>query len=134
MRDAAPRSELKNAGYEIFIAIISLLSILNLVLVYVADDADIQDVLRVMNWILSGILLIDFSYRFATAPARSRLLLPWFRLGRPVVEPAVRGAQVPADLPPPAGLPSDARPRRPRGRAGRLIRERAGSALLSACC
>ena len=71
MRGGAPRGELKNTGYEIFIAILSILSILNLVLAYVADDPGIQDILKVMNWLLSGILLIDFGYRFTTAASRS---------------------------------------------------------------
>ena len=70
MRCGAPRGELKNTGYEIFIAIVSILSIVNLVLVYFADDQGIQDILHVMNWILSGVLLIDFAYRFATAASR----------------------------------------------------------------
>jgi len=70
VRGGAPRGELKNTGYEIFIAIVSILSIVNLVLVYFADDQGIQDVLHVMNWILSGVLLIDFAYRFATAASR----------------------------------------------------------------
>ena len=56
-----PRGELKNPGYEIFIAVLSVLTIVNLVLVYVADDPGIQDVLTVMNWLLSGVLLIDFA-------------------------------------------------------------------------
>jgi voltage-gated potassium channel len=70
VRGGAPRGELKNTGYEIFIAIVSILSIVNLVLVYFADDQGIQDILHVMNWILSGVLLIDFAYRFATAASR----------------------------------------------------------------
>jgi voltage-gated potassium channel len=70
VRGGAPRGELKNTGYEIFIAIVSILSIVNLVLVYFANDQGIQDILHVMNWILSGVLLIDFAYRFATAASR----------------------------------------------------------------
>jgi voltage-gated potassium channel len=70
VRGGAPRGELKNTGYEIFIAIVSILSIVNLVLVFFADDQGIQDILHVMNWILSGVLLIDFAYRFATAASR----------------------------------------------------------------
>ena len=33
------RSELKNAGYEIFIGILSVLSIVNIVLLYAIDDS-----------------------------------------------------------------------------------------------
>jgi hypothetical protein len=78
VRDRATRGELKNTGYEIFIAILSILSIFNLVLAYVAGDPGIQDVLLVMNWILSGILLIDFGYRFVTAPSRNGYFLRGF--------------------------------------------------------
>ena len=78
MRGGAPRGELKNTGYEIFIAIVSILSIVNLVLVYFADDQGIQDILHVMNWILSGVLLIDFAYRFATAASRGGYFLRGF--------------------------------------------------------
>jgi hypothetical protein len=66
-----PRSELKNTGYEIFIGILSMLSILNLLLVYVLrSNHDLLTVLQVMNGLFSGIFLIDFVYRLATAPSR----------------------------------------------------------------
>ena len=68
----AQRSELKGIGYEIFIGALSLLSILNLFLVVLArDDGDLQNVLLTMNAIFSGVFLLDFSYRLATAPSRS---------------------------------------------------------------
>ena len=62
---------MKNTGYEIFIGILSILSILNLLLVYVLrSDHDLQTVLQVMNALFSSIFLIDFIYRLATAPSR----------------------------------------------------------------
>ncbi len=65
------RTELKNTGYEIFIGILSILSIVNLLLVYVVrSDHDLQTVLQVMNALFSSIFLIDFIYRLATAPSR----------------------------------------------------------------
>ncbi len=68
----APRSELKGIGYEIFIGALSLLSIFNLVLVAVTrQDADLQNVLLIMNAIFSGVFLLDFTYRIVTAPSRS---------------------------------------------------------------
>jgi voltage-gated potassium channel len=128
--DAAPRGELKNTGYEIFIAILSVLSIVNLVLAYVADDSGIQDVLTVMNWLLSAILLIDFSYRFATAASRSGYFfrgfgwadllssLPFAELKFLRIFRLVRVYRLMHEL---GG----------RTVARTLIRERAGSALLS---
>ena len=59
---------MKITGYEIFIAVLSMLSLVNLGWSYVADDPGIQDVLTVINWLLSGVFLIDFSYRIITAP------------------------------------------------------------------
>ena len=64
------RSELKNPPYEIFIGTLSLLSILNLVLIFVyADDEAMQLVLTVMNALFSVIFLGDFVYRLLTAPS-----------------------------------------------------------------
>jgi hypothetical protein len=66
------RSELKNTGYEIFIGLLSVLSIVNLGLVYLLrNNYDLQTVLRVMNALFSFIFLIDFAYRLGTAPSRS---------------------------------------------------------------
>jgi voltage-gated potassium channel Kch len=65
-------SELKSTGYEIFIGMLSLLSIFNLVLIFgFVQDAGLQDVLRVMNAVLSGIFLGDFTYRISTASSKS---------------------------------------------------------------
>jgi voltage-gated potassium channel Kch len=65
-------SELKSTGYEIFIGMLSLLSIFNLVLIFgFVQDAGLQEVLRVMNAVLSGIFLVDFTYRISTANSKS---------------------------------------------------------------
>ena len=63
------RSELKSIGYEIFIGILSLLSIVNLVLVYAAQEQSLDTVLEVMNAIFSVIFLADFLYRIVTVPS-----------------------------------------------------------------
>ncbi|MCP2636100.1 ion transporter [Microbacterium sp. HD4P20] len=69
-REKAPRSELKNTAYEIFIGILSILSIVNLVLMYaLASDPALQLVLSVMNALFSAIFLGDFVYRISTAPS-----------------------------------------------------------------
>jgi voltage-gated potassium channel Kch len=68
---AKVRSELKSTGYEIFIGALSVLSIVNLVLVYAfVKDESLQTVLSVMNGLFSAIFLGDFIYRLATAPSR----------------------------------------------------------------
>jgi voltage-gated potassium channel len=64
-------SGLKNPGYEIFIGALSILSILNLVMMYAFQDQALDYVLMIMNAPLTLIFFIDFLYRFKTAPDRS---------------------------------------------------------------
>jgi voltage-gated potassium channel Kch len=65
-------SELKNTGYEIFIGMLSVLSIVNLALVYSLNtDGSLQEVLQIMNGLLSVIFIFDFIYRISTATSRS---------------------------------------------------------------
>jgi voltage-gated potassium channel len=69
--DEAERAELKNPGYELFVAGLSLLSIVNLLLLVFIDDSALQYVLLVVNGVLSVILFLDFVFRFLSAPSRS---------------------------------------------------------------
>ncbi|MET0735527.1 MAG: ion transporter [Microbacterium sp.] len=76
---ATTRSELKSTGYEIFIGVLSVLSIFNLVLVYaVVDVESLQTVLGVMNVLFSMIFFGDFVYRMSTAPSRSAYFFKHF--------------------------------------------------------
>jgi hypothetical protein len=72
------QKELKNTGYEIFIGILSILSIFNLVLLYAIQDPGLDTVLWVMNAILSGIFLIDFTYRLFTAESKANYFFRMF--------------------------------------------------------
>jgi hypothetical protein len=63
------RSELKGIGYEIFIGILSILSIVNLLLLYVVQERSLDTVLTVMNALFSVIFVVDFLYRIVTAPS-----------------------------------------------------------------
>ena len=63
------RSELKSIGYEIFIGILSILSIVNLVLLYAVQEKSMDTVLTVMNALFSVIFVVDFFYRIVTAPS-----------------------------------------------------------------
>ena len=63
------RSELKSIGYEIFIGILSILSIVNLGLLYVAQEQSLDAVLTAMNAVFSVIFVADFLYRIFTAPS-----------------------------------------------------------------
>src|SRR4051794_33618952 len=70
--------ELKSTGYEIFIGILSVLSIVNLVFIYAIDDPNISKVVLVMNGLLSGIFLVDFTYRLLTAESKSKYFFQQF--------------------------------------------------------
>ena len=63
------RSELKSIGYEIFIGILSILSIVNLVLFNRVQEKSLDTVLTVMNAFFSVIFVLDFLYRIVTAPS-----------------------------------------------------------------
>ncbi len=67
----ADGNELKHAGYEISVGILSVLSIVNIVLLYAVEDPNLDSVLRVMNILLSAIFLADFTYRLLTAESKS---------------------------------------------------------------
>jgi voltage-gated potassium channel len=73
------RAELKNTAYEIFIGALSILSIGNLVLMYViTGDTALELVLSVMNALFSAIFLGDFIFRISTAPKASRYFFRGF--------------------------------------------------------
>ena len=69
--DAHERSELKNPGYEIFIAALSLLSILNLLLLIFVQDENLTYVILVINAVVSLVLFLDFLYRLLSAESRT---------------------------------------------------------------
>lgn len=68
---AAEKGELKNLGYEVFIGILSILSILNLFLGIVVSDPDLDNILSIMNGLFSVIFICDFTFRILTAPSKS---------------------------------------------------------------
>lgn len=68
----AQDNELKNTGYEIFIGILSILSIVNIVLLFAIDDPNLDAVLYVMNVLFSVVFLADFTFRLLTADSKSR--------------------------------------------------------------
>jgi voltage-gated potassium channel len=63
--------ELKDTGYEIFVGILSILSIANIVLQVLAEDPNLDTVLDIMNGLFSVIFLGDFIYRLFTAESFS---------------------------------------------------------------
>ncbi len=64
--------ELKSDAYELFMAALSVLSIVNLVLLYVVDDPAMSYVLAAINIILTILFLFDFIVRMKSARSKSR--------------------------------------------------------------
>ncbi|WP_221584130.1 ion transporter [Microbacterium sp. G2-8] len=78
-RRARVRSELKNTAYEIFIGVLSVLSIVNLVFVFAFhSDGALQLILSMMNALFSLIFLGDFIYRMATSTSAARYFFRGF--------------------------------------------------------
>lgn len=71
----AKSGELKSIGYEIFIGALSVLSIVNLVLIWIVEDTSLDYVMGFINLLLSAILFGDFCLRLWTAPNRGRYFL-----------------------------------------------------------
>ncbi|MGA7148937.1 MAG: potassium channel family protein [Microbacterium sp.] len=127
---AAPRTELKSTGYEIFIGLLSLLSIVNIVLVYAfVRDPAMQQILSVMNGLFSVIFLCDFIFRIRTAPSAGAYFFRhfgWADLLASLPFPQAKILRV-FRLVRVARLMRDVGP---RNLWGSLVRDRAGSALL----
>jgi voltage-gated potassium channel Kch len=70
--------ELKNAGYEIFVGVLSILSIVNIFLQLLADDPNLDTILGMMNGLFSIIFLGDFTYRLFTAESKSQYFFRQF--------------------------------------------------------
>jgi voltage-gated potassium channel len=65
------RREQLDFGYELFIAAVSVLSVLNLILIYFPRiDPDAVNVVYTINAVLTMFFIYDFSLRFTTAPDR----------------------------------------------------------------
>ncbi len=69
-RRAAMRQRLQNPSYEIFMGLLSILSIVNLVLQLITKDPNLSQVLSLMNFVLTTFFALDFIFRFLTAPSK----------------------------------------------------------------
>ena len=64
--------EMKDPGYEIFIILVSILSVVNLVVSWIPGlDQDAVRVLEVINFFLTVIFLSDFIFRIMTAESKA---------------------------------------------------------------
>ena len=65
-------AELKGLSYELFILLVSILSVVNMVIVLVPFfDGPIEDVAVAVDSIIAPIFVMDFLYRLLTAKSRS---------------------------------------------------------------
>ena len=67
---AGSEQELKNVSYECFILALSIISLVNIVLLFLVRQPEVGLVLTVMDVVLSCIFLGDFAYRLFTAPTK----------------------------------------------------------------
>lgn len=67
--------ELKSIGYELFIGALSVLSILNMILLFLVKDEGMEYVIYTMNAIMTPIFLGDFAYRLLTAKSKSHYFI-----------------------------------------------------------
>jgi voltage-gated potassium channel len=71
--------ELKGIGYELFVLMVSVLSVVNTAIVFVPFfNAAVQQVAIVMDLIIAPVFLVDFVYRLTTARSRRRYMVRQF--------------------------------------------------------
>ena len=63
--------ELKNTTYEIFIGLLSVLSIVNIVLFHAIPSEDVSEVVTIMDALLTVVFMADFLFRLFSAKSKS---------------------------------------------------------------
>ena len=75
MAEQTKHKELKSTGYELFILLLSLVSIADMVIsnfsTYIVYDAMVLEVVTITDSLLTVVFLFDFSYRISTTPSKS---------------------------------------------------------------
>lgn len=72
MAAATKKNELKNLGYEVFIALLSIMSIVNMFLVWLPGLSEpSKQVVTIFQSFITAIFLIDFFYRLSSAESKS---------------------------------------------------------------
>src|SRR5512136_3473180 len=74
MAEQTKHKELKSTGYELFILLLSLVSITDMVLstfsTRILPDASVAEVVAITDMLLTPVFLYDFSYRMFTATSK----------------------------------------------------------------
>lgn len=81
--DQADKGELKSTGYELFILLLSLVSVFNMAVEFLGKFVGVTEVtiqvISIINGVLTAFFLFDFLYRFFTAASKSGYF--WGRQG-----------------------------------------------------
>jgi voltage-gated potassium channel len=70
--------QFKGPGYELFILTISVLAIANLLIIWFTPDSVMEEVVLIINFIISVFLLLDFFYRLFSSPSKKDYLIKDF--------------------------------------------------------
>lgn len=74
-RKAEVQAKLRNPSYEIFMGLLSILSILNMGLLLFMSEQTLSAVLELVNIVLVIFFAMDFLFRFFTAPSKSEYFI-----------------------------------------------------------
>jgi voltage-gated potassium channel len=75
---AVAGTELKGIGYELFVLLVSILSVVNTAIVLLPLGGNVQQVALLVDALIAPVFLVDFLHRLATAPSRQRYFLRQF--------------------------------------------------------
>jgi voltage-gated potassium channel len=78
MENEQINQEYKGANYEIFVLAITLLAVSNLFIIWFNPNAEMDAVLKIMNFVLSIILLGDFCYRLLSSRSKRNYFISNF--------------------------------------------------------
>jgi Ion transport protein len=94
---APEQRDLRNSSYEVFILLLSLLSLANIVLAAILWSDDARDVVLVVDGVLCIVFLADFAYRLFTADSKREYFLQgggWLDLIGSLPAPGLRLARL----------------------------------------
>jgi len=75
MDRSAEFQDFKGTGYELFIMTITVLAIANLFIIWFTPNTDMDQVIIIINFVLSLLLMVDFFYRLLTSPNKRKYLV-----------------------------------------------------------
>jgi voltage-gated potassium channel len=78
MEKSYEEQQFKGPGYELFIMLITILSILNLILILFTRNSEMEQVIFFINIAISLILMFDFFYRLLSSPSKNAYFIKDF--------------------------------------------------------